>query len=487
MRKNIFNRRDGMILFFILLIALTFRLYKINTPLADWHSWRQVDTAAVARHFVNDGFDLLHPKFDDLSNGQTGEYNPEGLRFVEFPIYNATFAGLYKAFPVMPLHQYGRIVTIVFSLLAIAVVYYLLRREVSKTAAIYGSLIYSVFPFFVYYSRVVLPDPTAVSSVFIAIFLLYIWMQQKKGTRKHILYISSLLFAMIAVLVKPVAGFYYLALAYIFFRKYNFGIFKRPDVYIYFFLALLPFGLWRYWISLFPVGGPGFEWLITSVNTYEGQKVIFMRPAFFRWVFYERLLLLIMGGWAGSFVMLGAMRKITRPWLMYSIGASALLYLLVFQGGNVQHDYYQIIVFPALAIFTGMGISLLYDIHKKLVPKGLLTIMIFIVFGFSMVTSYEQVKGMYGVSESLIDTARVIDTITPKDALIITDTLGDTTLLYNSNRRGMPALADSLPALKERGMQYFVTSNDEAIMNTRNNHPELEIIFENNDVTIFAL
>ncbi len=485
---NVFTRQDIVILISILIVAFSFRIYKIYTPLADWHSWRQVDTAAVARNFVEDGFDLLHPRYDDLSNGQTGEYNPEGLRFVEFPIYNATFASTYKLFPYIPLEQHGRMLTIVMSMITIAIVYYLLRVEVSQIAGTFGAGIFATFPFFVYYSRVVLPDTSAVSCVFIAILFLYQWAHSDSEKKsKHIYYAISLIFAGLAVLIKPVAIFYYLPLAYLFFRKHMFKIFLRPEVYAYFLLAIAPFVGWRYWISLFPVGGPGFEWLITSVNTFEGQKVIFMRPAFFRWVFYERILLLIMGGWAGAFLVVGTVRKLVRPWLMYTIGASALAYLMVFQGGNVQHDYYQTIIFPALAIFAGMGIDFLLSTNTQTIPKIFVTGIIIAVLGFSSAMSFEQVKGMYNVHESLLSTARVINTITPKDAKIVTDTFGDTTLLYNSHRQGIPAISDSLPNLKERGMDYFVTSSQSEITNTQENYPEMEIIFENDDVTIFKL
>jgi len=46
---------DIFILSVVLVVAFVFRLYKINIPLADLHSWRQVDTAAVARNFAKNG------------------------------------------------------------------------------------------------------------------------------------------------------------------------------------------------------------------------------------------------------------------------------------------------------------------------------------------------------------------------------------------------------------------------------------------------
>src|SRR3989338_9879858 len=108
------KKSDLIILLLILSVGLFFRLYKINTPLADLHSWRQADTAAVARNFARDGIDLLHPRYDDLSGREAGIENPEGYRMVEFPIYNAITALLYKSLPVFPIEIYARLTSIFF-------------------------------------------------------------------------------------------------------------------------------------------------------------------------------------------------------------------------------------------------------------------------------------------------------------------------------------------------------------------------------------
>ena len=45
----------------IALLAIGARMYHLNYPIADWHSWRQVDTAAVARNFLKWGIKPLYP------------------------------------------------------------------------------------------------------------------------------------------------------------------------------------------------------------------------------------------------------------------------------------------------------------------------------------------------------------------------------------------------------------------------------------------
>jgi hypothetical protein len=86
------TKLDWIIVGLIIMVALVVRLYKIDTPLADFHSWRQADTASVARNYVKNGINLMLPTFDDLSNVQSSFENPRGYRMVEFPLYNAAIA-----------------------------------------------------------------------------------------------------------------------------------------------------------------------------------------------------------------------------------------------------------------------------------------------------------------------------------------------------------------------------------------------------------
>jgi len=217
------RKKDFIILFFILLTAVIFRLYKINIPLADLHSWRQADTAAVARNFAKNGFDLLHPRFDDLSPNQSaaGLENPEGYRMVEFPLYNAIFAFLYKNFPQLSLEIWGRITSIFFSLIIIALIYYFVLKETnSRMRAVTSSLVYAMFPFFVFFSRVILPETTALSFIFISIFLLYQTVNKSiNRLTEFIFYFFSIIFFSLSILIKPTVVFYALVLLYIFYLK----------------------------------------------------------------------------------------------------------------------------------------------------------------------------------------------------------------------------------------------------------------------------
>jgi hypothetical protein len=479
----LFKPKDAIILVFIILVAFGFRLYKYNTPLADFHSWRQVDTAAISRNFERFGFDLMHPKYDDLSNIQSGKENPNGYRFVEFPIYNTIFAGLHLAFPFFPLEVWGRFVSIFFSLTTIAIIYYFLLKEVSRLSAVFGAITYAVMPYMVFFSRVVLPEPTAVGFTFIGLFFLHLFINEDKNKVKTIsYYVASLLFFIMALLVKPTAIFFGLAYLFLFVRKYEFNVLKKFDVYLYFILAAIPLLLWRSYITQFPEGIPASEWLITGINTGNGLEPIFLRPAFFRWVFYERINQLILGGYLVSLLVVGLMVKQAK-FFLYSILLSSLAYLFVFEGGNVQHAYYQILIFPALALFVGIGAAFVIRKTEYFSPVITYpTVVILFVISFSF--SYYNVKNYYGTPGDLMDMAKIVKTFTKPSDKIVTDTLGDTTLLYLSDRRGSPAVFKNLPSLKKDGYSYFITQKKDVVAKIREEEKSFKVVYENN---LFAL
>src|SRR3990172_4967184 len=106
----------------VVLMGFVVRLYKIDSPIADWHSWRQADTAAVTRNFVKEGFKPLYPKFDDMSGiSEHPIPNPNRFRFVEFPIYNIATLPLYLFFGIAD--KYSRLVSVLFSIGSIVFLY----------------------------------------------------------------------------------------------------------------------------------------------------------------------------------------------------------------------------------------------------------------------------------------------------------------------------------------------------------------------------
>src|SRR3989344_907325 len=104
--------KEIVISFILVCIVVSVRLYRIQAPLADWHSWRQSDTASVARNYIKFGFDILRPRYDDLSNIPSGKDNPSGWRMVEFPLYQFIGAGLARGYPQISIEIWLRLVSV---------------------------------------------------------------------------------------------------------------------------------------------------------------------------------------------------------------------------------------------------------------------------------------------------------------------------------------------------------------------------------------
>lgn len=484
MKKQNFQLYDVLILSFLLLLTLVFRLYRINTPLADLHSWRQADTAAVARNFVRNGIDLLHPRYDDLSGRESGQENPQGYRMVEFPLYNGIFSATYKLVPFIPVEVHGRLTTVLSSLIIIGIIYYLVFKESGRLPAIIAGLTYAVFPFFVFFSRVVLPESTALAFTLTSILFLYLSNEKKISPAKETaFFIISFVFFAFAILIKPTVIFYSVVLFYLLFQKYNFNFFKKINFYIYFVVAFLPFVLWRLYIRNFPEGIPVSDWLITSVNTYEGLKNIFFRPAFFRWIFFERINNIIFGGYLTIFFLLGLLRS-DKKIFFYTFLLANMLYLFTFQGGNVQHEYYQILILPTLAIFIGLGIQLLLTLKKNFLPPLILSPIIALIFIFSFYFSYYRVRDYYNYPQDLTQIAKIIKTLSQNDDKIVTDTTGDSTLLYLSDRKGAPSLYKDPPTLQKLGYNYMIIFNKDYAEELKK---DFSTVFENDKFVMFKL
>jgi hypothetical protein len=224
------------VLLLIFIGAFALRLYRFDGPIADWHSWRQADTSAVSRNFVKNGFDILHPKFDDLSNVPSGIDNPQGLRFVEFPLYNIKQALLYKLFGMLTLEQWGRMVSIISSLFSMLFLYLIVTRHSNKKIGILSAFFFGFIPYNIFYGRTILPDPSMVASSLGGIYFFDLWIveisKQKTKYKQYFYFILSILLTAAALLFKPYAIFFTLPMIVLVFNKWGWGFIKKWQLWI---------------------------------------------------------------------------------------------------------------------------------------------------------------------------------------------------------------------------------------------------------------
>ncbi len=439
----------------VLVLAMCVRLYKITTPPLDWHSFRQADTASVTRMYVQKGIDILHPTFHDLSNIASGKDNPHGYRMVEFPLINASVAFIVRALPFLSVDATGRFASVLFSLGTLFVLFRLVQELSGKRVAYITLIIGSVFPYFVYYSRTILPEAGVVFLSTASLYFFYLWLKEPHVWK----YCTSLALLSLALLVKPFALFLFpvfCALWYIGTRK------RSHALLMILFLAssCVPLYFWRDWISQFPEGIPASDWL------YNGNGIRF-RPAWLRWLGYERLTKLMLGYVGILFLPLSLLGLTKKEAVVYGTWWLCILgYFTVIATGNVQHDYYQNLMVPILLITFARGACMLESwVRARRTPAFSLTLT-FTLVCLALGISWLQVKEYYKVNHwEYVRAGAAVQRLTPPTALVIAPAFGDTQFLYQTNRRGWP-IGYEIEKKRALGATHYVTTSkdDEAHM-----------------------
>lgn len=434
----------------VLIVVLTvlLRMYKVNEPVADWHSFRQVDTASVARIYVRDGIDILHPRYHDLSNIQSGKDNPMGWRMVEMPLYQASAALISRTIPSVPVDLSLRLISIAAAAGTALILMILMMEFGLPFAAVVTGFIYAVMPYSIFYGRTILPETFAVFWAILSVYLIY------KSTLAHRgmwwLAIGAAVAGSIAVLVKPTAGFLLLPVPYIILRKHTFSVTTLFTLALYGAVSLVPLLWWRSWITQYPEGIAVFDWLLNKGG-------IRFKGAWFQWLFAERIGKLMLGYWGLIPLGLGLISQQTRKegWVTHLLGLGGLIYLSVFAAGNVQHDYYQIILIPPAAIYTAKGIVFLLTnkVFSRLASISVAVVSVLFLIAFSWYT----MRSFYWINRpEIIEAGEMADKLLPKDAKVIAPYNGDTTFLYQTGRTGWP-LGFAIDEKIAMGATHYVT------------------------------
>jgi hypothetical protein len=473
-KRTAFTHIDTVVLSIIIVIGFLFRLYKFDIPLAEYYSWRQVESANIGTIALQE---------NSVITTIAGTKRTEPY-FVEFPLYNSIFAFLDQVTPFFNLTIWGRLVSAFFSLAIIGVLYYLCLKEASRAVAIGAALFYAIFPFSVFFSRTILPETPALALVFMGIWFFYLYVRSSNVFLRGVLYVLSIIMITLGILTKPTVAIYCLPLIVLFFRKYEISFVQKPLFYMYWLAIFIPFIIWMYLLG-FPLPSTSNTSLFNNIATPEGKENIFLSPLYFKTVFFQRINDTILGGFMSFMLLIGIISKQKKVFL-HSFGISALLSLAVFQGAHIQNAYYQLLILPAIAIFVGLGLSTVIHQSKNWMHPALTYVTILCVTGLSWYFSYSIMKDYYTYSSDLIRIARIINTLTSADDLIVTDRSGDPTLLYLANRRGSAKTENDLNDYKEQGYRYFVTDNTERIESIKLQN-SYKVVFQNDKFALFQL
>lgn len=450
------NNFYTLVILAIMILGAGLRTYKLDAPLADWHSWRQADTASVANEYIKHGIDLAHPKYLDLSSIPSGLDNPNGNRFVEFPIINALHAYLTLHYPYFSLVEWGRILAIVSSTFSILFIYLIMKQVSTPLAATVAALTYATLPYNLFYGRVILPEPHL---VFFSLISLYAFLRYW-DSGKLVYWITCFFFLTLAILLKPTALIILLPMA-----LYGLTDIKKlgarfiPSLLLL--LSLVPYYFWRQYVSHFPEGIPANSWL------FNGNGIRF-KGAWFRWLFGDRIARLILGYWGlvpFGFGLLGLGRAKKELAVVGGMLLGSLAYMAIIATGNVQHDYYQIQIIPAIAMTLGVGVDYALSLKKSFLGKLSVSCFLIPIYLLALALGWYDIRGYFNINNpAIVQAGLKINSIAPPDALIVAPYQGDTAFLFQTNRRGWPIGGD-IDKKIQLGASYYVTTTRDTEFN----------------------
>lgn len=492
-KKSLSWKLEYFLLSIVLILSFILRLYKINSPLADWHSWRQADSAAVIRNLATEGFDPFRPRRDNLIPTSAKNLpNPHRYFFEDFPLaYDVYPALLYKVFGVK--EKFARLTSVTFSLGAIVSLFLLVKLMINFRVAILSVLFFSILPFSIYYSRTVMQEPALVFYLVTAVYFLARWLIGKKGDKKQqFFFLASALLYALSLLTKVYSLFFLPLFVYLFWQKDGLKIIKKNYFYGYFIIAFFPFVIWWLWLLQHPEGLPYSTWLLNEGN-------IRFKGAWFYWLFAERVGKIILGYWGLALFTLGlVVRSKTEKHFFHLWFLCVVLFFVVFAKGNVTHDYYQYLFLPVASVFLAKGSYFLLTAPKQILNKFLCCLLFVVCTLFMLAFSWYFVRSFYDIKGGVDLAGVAVNKLTPKESLVVAGDGADPTLLYNTHRIGwavgfgslLENSAETINELKKQGADFYVTTKVGELKNSdfgRFMYQNFSVVEETNQFVLFNL
>ena len=401
----------------ILFIGLLLRLININAPVLGVHSWRQADTASIARNFLSNNLIFWQPQIN-----WSGSTN--GFVECEFPLYQYLVAQLYKIFGVNEI--YARGLSILFGCLSIYFLFRLIKRVFDVQVAWWGSLFYSILPACVFYSRTIQPESLM---MFLGILSLERWIAFTDHNDKKNLLISWLAFT-IAVLIKVLPLFWIgIPILITGFQK---SLINKYRLYIYPIITIFLCFLWySYAYKLGQSTGLTFGLWGSDTDRYSWSIL-------FEFRYYIDLTLRIL---LRNFLLIGFPLIILS---IQEIGINNIFVIGIFSvllTGFISpvsygiHEYYQLPIMIFSCPLMGLGFVRLKTFIAR--NKFLISFFISLLFVASLIIlKFDYWDLENPKNQPVWNTVDLVKNNTNNSDLIISVTGGDPTLLYLSDRKG---------------------------------------------------
>lgn len=322
------------------------RAATVKSPVFDFHSWRQADTASIARNFVREDFSPLHPQVDFRGDQAVG--------FVETGFELHAFLAATLAKVVGFSTGLGRLVSVLSFPLSALLLWAFLRDRYGQGAAVVGTAIYAVgLPLTMYVDRSILNEPLLTLLTFASFRSAQLYLRDRRLPALAALIASMALIA----IVKPT---YLVAGAFVA------GLFMERQ-------GLRGLARWELWVVAAAAIGAGTAWFqhartlhaLTGLSFGVTDK-LFDAELLLSGRFVSKILTRLVKDVLGPVGIVAAIYGVivarqSGRWAEVFGLAAFVGYLAVVTTGNFAHNYYQLPVVPPAVCAIALGLVTAVD------------------------------------------------------------------------------------------------------------------------------
>lgn len=410
---------------FVVLFGFFARAATFKSPLLDHHGWRQADTAAIARNFVEERFNPLYPQVD-WRGAQPNGYVATGFELSAVIVAAiATMTGFHP--------EIGRLVSSIAFIASALLVWSIVRRRYGDVAGAGATFLYAFgFPLALYMERAFMNE-----ALLIALSLACLATTQRYlasgGAGWWVVTIA--LGALIGitkptylVIVAPVAG--------LFIEARGWRALRSPALWALPVIAIGAVALWyrhMHALSLTTNLSFGlFNKIFDAEIVFSGSFWLRIARRLFRDVLGPvGIVMLVAGLWL-------AVKQ--RRWCELLGAAGFVAYLVAVPGGNLAHDYYQLVLMPVAPLLAGLAISRWHERLAATRGPSRAAVAVSVVLMVAALSTFVRLSSFHSwfyydpPDITLCETGAALGT--PADRVVVMLDVGDPKYLFCMNRKG---------------------------------------------------
>ena len=316
---------------------------------------------------------------------------------------------------------------------------------------------YAILPLNIFYSRTFQPESMLLMCCVIGIYYFSNWLDSEK----YIDLILSCVFVSLACLIKVLPIIYLgIPILYLAWTKFGIKLFSKFSLWAYSIFTIGSVFLWySHAHNIFLEYGNTFGFSADTTNRYDYSILLtlsFWTELIFRTIFRHFAIFCFPIFIVGLFIA----RKREREYVFDVWLVSVMLTQILVPVTSVVHEYYQLPFMIPAVVFVGKACDRYFNTNRK----AIVTCLCLALVTGSIIYATAYMSGEKPEQSELIKLAEQIKSITPKDALVISSTGGDPTLLYLSDRQGWLIDRDInekyISSKQKIGAKYLVGSFD---------------------------